>query len=173
MPYGPGRQASAGCKGASGVLTRRYGPPHDSRANESPALSKSRGNAFRPTSSRTLPLPRAVRGDSGLPLASTGRARRLASMPITPKPVVEMDVRGDYVLSYRVQADRSSRRSNPDRRRRDTGKERVAVRREVPGKVGHGEGYVWTERRGQRDGKIRQRGRCQSAPCPLRGGPGS
>ena len=68
-------------------------------------------------------------------------------MPVMRRPIIEMDVTGDYVRSYTVHTERSSRRSCPERRRGGAGNVRVSVGREVPGKAGHEEGYVWTERR--------------------------
>jgi hypothetical protein len=68
-------------------------------------------------------------------------------MSSTRKPVVKMDVTGDFVRSYIANTETSSRRSYSDRRRGGARKERFAVGGEVLGKARHGEGYVWTERR--------------------------
>jgi hypothetical protein len=68
-------------------------------------------------------------------------------MPITRKPVVEMDVTGDYVRSYGMHTETSSRLSNSGRQRGGTGREGLAIGREVAGKAGDEEGYLGTERR--------------------------
>ncbi len=68
-------------------------------------------------------------------------------MPIMPKPVVEMDVTGDYARSYRANTETSTRGSYPDRRRGGAGRGTCVLGREVLGKAGWWKGYVWTERR--------------------------